>query len=141
MSYLSIMNGGFEIQPPLPWKAFKDSPHRTLDLARRAGLGVHLLIHSEPVEVDDGVLDRRIATSLEFAYTDGVKLYGIVEELQALVDANPDHEFVGDFQGTGTDFGDMWILRVDQDRKVQRILPTITWPDGSVLRNDRYPSA
>jgi hypothetical protein len=126
------------IEPPLKWAEFKDSKHYGLDRAREAGLGVHLLVKTEHVETDDGPMERRTAVALEFAWTEWVKLYDIVEELQALVDAHPDHDFVGEFQGTGTAFGDMWLLRVNENRKVERILPTITWPDGTVLHNERY---
>ncbi len=139
VGYDSTLSGGFTIDPPLRYVEFKDSPFGAGgEKAREAGLGVCLVEERETVETDDGPLERRTASRVVFAWNYPVKLYDIVTELQGLVDAFPDHEFTGEFQGEGSDFGDIWLLRVTEDRKVVRILPTITWPDGTVLHNERY---
>lgn len=138
MGYDSTLAGELRIEPPLKWAECKDSPHLGYERARKNSKGVYLVDRSEPVETDDGTLTRRYADSVAFAWDYPVKLYDIVDEIQALVDTYPDHEFTGEFRGTGTDFGDVWLLRVNAGRKVERILPTITWPDGTVLKNERY---
>lgn len=138
VGYESRLAGELTIDPPLKWAEFKDSPHRGSELARQNHKGVQLVDRSEAVETEDGTLMRQYADSVAFAWGFPVKLYDIVDEIQALIDTYPDHEFTGELRGTGTDFGDIWLLRVNADRKVERILPTITWPDGSVLKNEHY---
>lgn len=138
MGYDSSLAGELRIEPPLKWAEYKDSEHCGYERARENGKGVQLVDRSEEVETEDGTLTRRYCDSVAFAWNYPVKLYDIVEEIQALADAYPDHEFTGELRGEGYDFGDIWLLRVNNDRKVERILPTITWPDGSVLKNERY---
>lgn len=138
MGYHTSLAGGFEITPPLRYVEYKDSRHNGMQRARDNSLGVYLVETSDTVETDNGPLERRSAVRVSYAWPSPEKLYDVVTELQALVDAYPDHEFTGEFRGVGTDFGDIWLLRVGEDRKVVRVLPRITWPDGSVLRNERY---
>lgn len=138
MGYDSTLAGELRIEPPLKWAQIKDSQHLGCERARENSKGVCLVERSDPVETDEGTLNRRYADSLAFAWDYPVRLYEIVDEIQALVDAYPDHEFTGELRGEGCDFGDIWLLRVNAGRRVERILPTITWPDGTVLKNERY---
>lgn len=138
MGYDSSLAGELTIEPPLRWAEYKDSPWYGVDRARNTGKALRLAEQREKVETDDGPLERRTAEAVVFAWEYPVKMYDLVDELQALVDAFPGHEFTGEMRGTGTDFGDIWLLRVNADRKAERVLPTITWPDGSVLLNERY---
>lgn len=138
MGYDSSLAGELRIEPPLTWAQIKDSEHLGCERARENGKGVCLVERDELVETDEGTLTRRYADSVAFAWDYPVKLYDIVAEIQTLVDAYPDREFTGEFRGEGYDFGDIWLLRVNADRRVERILPTITWPDGSVLKNEHY---
>jgi hypothetical protein len=139
VGYDSSMFGGLHVDPPLSWSEFKDSPYYPVSAARAGGKSVCLVETSETVETDDGPLERRQAAEVVFAWTYPVKLYDLLDHIQALVDAHPGHEFTGMFHGEGADFGDIWRVYVNADRKVVRELPLITWPDGSVLRNTRYP--
>lgn len=138
MGYDSRLHGKLTIEPPLTWAEIKDSPHLGDERARGNHKAVCLVERTEEVETDEGTLTRRYADSVVFAWDYPVKLYDIVEEVEDLVDAHPGHEFGGELRGTGSDFGDIWLLRVTADRSVERILPTITWPDGSVLKNEHY---
>jgi hypothetical protein len=138
MGYDSRLAGELTIKPPLKWADIKDSQYLGAERARENHKGVCLVGRSEPVETDEGTLTRRYADSVAFAWDYPVKLYEVVEEIQDLVDSYPDHEFAGELRGTGSDFGDIWLLRVGVDRRVERILPTITWPDGTVLKNEHY---
>lgn len=138
MGYDSTLAGELEIEPRLRWAQYKDSEHYPAGRARDTGKGVYLVEQKETVDTEDGPLERRTVDRLAFAWNYPVKLYDIVAELQALVDAHPEHEFVGEFRGEGADFGDIWLLRVNDGRKVERVLPTITWPDGTVLVNTHY---
>lgn len=138
MGYDSSMDGELLIEPPLRWAEYRESEFFPAATARDKGHGVCLVETRETVDTEDGPLERRTAARVVFAWDYRVNIRDIVPDLQALVDAHPDHEFVGEFQGSGTDFGDIWLLRVNADRKVERVLPTITWPDGTVLVNERY---
>lgn len=138
MGYDSGLDGELLIEPPLRWAEYRDSEYFPADVARDKNHGVCLVETRETVDTEDGPLERRTAVRVVFAYDYRVKLYDIVADLQALVDAHPGHQFTGEFRGSGYDFGDIWLLRVNADRKVERVLPTITWPDGTVLVNERY---
>ncbi len=138
VGYDTILRGELVIEPPLRYGEYKDSPHNGQQRAQENKLGVYLAEDRETVETDDGVLDVRTAGRVVYAWPRAEKLYDIVPELQRLVDAHPGHAFTGEFRAEGDDFGDIWLLRVNADRKVERVLPTITWPDGTVLRNERY---
>ncbi len=138
MGYESTLYGEIAIVPPLRWAQIQNHPHYGRQRAQSHHLCVYLVGREDVVETDDGPLTKRTAYAIAFAWDRAVKIYEVVDEVQRLVDAFPDHEFRGEFRGVGTDFGDIWLLRVDTDRKVQRILPVITWPDGTVLRNERY---
>lgn len=138
MGYNSTLYGEFGIEPPLRWSEYRDSPFYGHERAQENGKGVCLAEDVKNVDTDDGPMERRSATRVVFAWDYPTRLYEIVDELQSLVDAHPEHEFVGEFRGQGEDFGDIWLLRVNANRKVERILPTITWPDGRVLTNTRY---
>lgn len=138
MGYTTSLSGELRIDPPLRWAEYKDSPWLGGDRARSNHKGLCLLQDKETVETDDGPLERRTAGRVVYAWDNPEKLYDIVDELQALVDAHPDREFTGEFRARGEDFGDIWLLRINADRKAERVLPTITWPDGSVLVNERY---
>lgn len=136
MGYTSSLRGELTIEPPLRWAEYKDSPWAGRARAQANHKGLCLVETTETVVTDDGPLERHMAVRVEGAWATPEKLYDIVEELQELVDAHPDHEFTGELRGEGNDFGDIWLLRVNADRKVERVLPTITWPDGSVLVNE-----
>lgn len=138
MGYNTRLSGQITISPPLRWTQYKDSPFYGSEQARDNGKGICLVEQRDVVDTDDGPLEKRTATRVVFAWDYPVKLYNAVDELQALVDEYPGHEFIGEFRAEGEDFGDIWLLRVNDDRKAERVLPTITWPDGTVLVNERY---
>lgn len=138
MGYNSTLRGEIEISPPLRWGQYKDSDFYGYDRAQGNDKGIYIVGDSEKVETLDGTLEKRTAARIEFAWPYAVKLYDVVEELQEIVDAYPDHSFTGEFEGSGANFGDIWKLVVGEDRQVRKILPTITWPDGSVLDNPHH---
>lgn len=139
MSYYSRLNGSLTIAPPLRWGEYKDSPHLG-DRAAANHLCLKLTDHTVREETEDGVMERRFADQVSYAFDRAENHVGdCLDELQALVDSHPEHQFLGEFEGEGNDFGDLWRLRVSPDtRKVERILPRITWPDGTETTNRHY---
>jgi hypothetical protein len=139
MGYTSTIWGEITIDPPLTWAQAKDHPFRKPDggdVNWRTALC--LVMHEENQETDRGVLHLRQGVGVQYAWERPEKCREVLGELQRIVDlAGPAHTFTGALEGTGSDFGDIWLLRVIDGRAV-RWLPTITWPDGTVLVNDRY---
>jgi hypothetical protein len=132
MGYETELRGELMIQPLLRWAQYKDSQHLGLDNAKKNNKSLYLLESSTPVETEEGILERRQAYGLGFAWPYPVKMYDILEELQALVDAvGPEHRITGEMRAEGSDFADIWKLTVVAGRAV-RLIPTITWPDGTV---------
>ena len=139
MGYTSMVWGQIEINPPLTWAQAKDHPFRMPDDDdAKWSPALSLAMRERDQEVDQGVLHVKEAVAVHYAWGKPGKCHDVVEELQRIVDlAGPGHTFTGALEGTGEDFGDIWLLRVIDGRAV-RWLPTITWPDGTELVNNRY---
>lgn len=130
MSYTTRIEGQLDINPPLPWKQIKDSPLLPAN-NKDAGYSDCLFqVVEESVTTDDGELTRRSADALVPNYyiadTSGRSL---IAEIQAVVDANPGHEFTGMFECSGERNGDLWRAVVRDGRAV-KIEARIVWPDG-----------
>jgi len=129
MGYITYARGVIRIEPPVPWGQIKDSPFLPNDRGGDRGLDIHLVIETSERETDEGVLNVVVATGIEERH-DEPRNYYIVDQLQQLVDAFPDHSFVGRFDCEGEEAGDLWRLKV-VNGKATRFEPTITWPADS----------
>ena len=126
MGYYSRMTGRIDINPPLPWALFKDSPALR---GRAGGLGtdVALVVETETFDTEDGVLTKRRAVAVEAAVGDSTKNYFVVEHLQAVIDLAPGRTFTGYLECVGED-GDVWRVKV-VNGEAREIKPIMTWPD------------
>lgn len=130
MGYITHANGQIDIAPPLSWAQIKDSewmpdgPH-----ADETG-DIKLVITEAEVDTADGPLFVRQAVGVIQRHEDEPRNYYIVEQLQQLIDAFPEHEFTGRFDCEGESTSDLWRVEI-HDRKVVRVEPRIIWPDGS----------
>lgn len=137
MGYTTGLTGHIKIEPPLKWTRSKDHPLYVPDGKEPAG-ALKLLVVEDQVETDDGKLARLLGVALVFAWDYPVTCYDILSELQQAVDyAGPGHEHIGEMYASGEDWNDLWKLAVVKG-KASRLIPTITWPDGTVEDNDRY---
>jgi len=131
MGYYARYTGSIEISPPLPWNLIKDHP------ALPAGIyggsfgdrDVRLVVETELIDTEDGVLSKQRAVSVEPITEDAFKGYEMQAHLQEVVDAAPGRTFTGHIDATGED-GQKWRFKV-VDGTVQRFEPVLTWPEGA----------
>jgi hypothetical protein len=141
MGYLTRIQDELRIEPPLRWADYRGSQWEDAETAREHGKTFYLVETRDTEDTDDGPLERRQAVAVACAWHDWTKMYDDVKDLQELVDAFPHHRFVGVLQGQGTQFGDIWRLRVVESNGrwiVVREQPTTTWPDGTMLERRQY---
>lgn len=137
MGYTTELTGRIVIDPPLNWAESQSHP---LYLAEGEDpkKALKLLVVEDDVETDEGTLKRRRGVALAFAWDYPVTCYDILDELQEAIDyAGAGNAHIGEMEATGEDWNDLWKLTVVEGRAV-RLVPTITWPDGSVEQNTRY---
>lgn len=129
MSYSTRIDGSVRITPPLTWKQIKDSPLLRDNFGKARGWpDAHLVVDEAIVHTDDGQLARRTCERIDpMEETRGDTL---VADLQAVIDANPEHEFVGQFECFGEEPGDIWRA-VIRGRIAVRVEPRIVWPDDA----------
>lgn len=127
MSYSTRIDGSVSITPPLTWAQIKDSPLFRDNIGiSRSWPDVYLVLDEETVHTDEGQLTRRTCERIDpMEETRGDTL---VADIQAVIDANPEHEFAGWFECFGEEPGDIWRA-VIRGRKAVRIEPRIVWPD------------
>lgn len=110
-------SGRVTITPPLTWAEVKTSP---------AVADVRLDLHEE-----DGP-DGRIITAVAVVPTRSSNAWGqgTGDDLQAVIDAHPGHEFAGYLQvdwdpALGGDPAQRFVVR---ERRVEKIVPRLVWP-------------
>lgn len=133
MGYYSTGEGQFTITPPLNGKELRGLPNfeRTADTEQTLGYGpeVKVEVREDTTYNDDGSETiRRTGTSVVLEY-DGLsaKNYYTKEQLQALVNEYPGHQFEGYFEFVGED-GERW-REIVKDRKVIEVKPEMRWPE------------
>jgi len=131
MGYTTYARGVIAIHPPIPWHRIKDSPF--LPDGGNDELDVKFVLSQEERDTSEGVLTVIEATGVEQRYEDDPRNYNIVVHLQRLIDAFPDHEFLGRFECEGEEAGDLWRVEIE-GRKAMKVKPRIVWPDGSETR-------
>lgn len=125
MGYYSRMDGRIDIDPPLPWMLFKDSPARRGN--PRFDSDVALVVEVEAIETEDGVLTKQRAVAVEPTTGDSIKHYYPVEHLQAVVELAPGRRFTGHLEAVGED-GEHWRVKVI-DGVAREIRPVMAWPE------------
>ncbi|MCT2591096.1 hypothetical protein LHJ74_14460 [Streptomyces sp. N2-109] len=128
MGYTTRVTGEFAISPPLAWSEFKDSPFSPFPPAGDHRLELVLRVAEETVQTDDGPLLRRTASALVMSDIDEYRAYGLIDAVQAALDAFPGHVFTGRLECEGEENTDMWRV-VIRDGRAVKVVPSIVWPD------------
>lgn len=134
MSYETKITGEIMIHPPLAWKHVRESvflPENVISGSTNEGIGKNVTLRLEEIieDTDEGRLIRVHAVAVEATYGGYSGYEGkLVEHLQELVDAFPEHEFRGRIDGFGEDRDapDLWRVKV-VNRKVTKFTPSIIW--------------
>ena len=128
MGYYTRVTGEINIQPPLTWNEFKDSPFLPGSPNDKTEYDVRLRADEETVDTDEGQLVRKTASVVLPRWDDSFKAYNLVKHVQAVIDAFPSHTFTGRLDCEGEEAGDLWRVVVRDDRAV-KVTPRIVWPD------------
>ncbi|MFF2189284.1 DUF6205 family protein [Streptomyces sp. NPDC058155] len=128
MGYITHVTGEFPINPPLAWQEFKDSPYSPIPPAGDDRLELVLRVDEVTVDTDDGPLLRRTASALVMSEIDEYRAHGLLDAVQAAVDAFPGHTFTGRLECEGEENSDMWRVVV-RDGRALKIKPRIVWPN------------
>jgi hypothetical protein len=126
MGYITDFQGEITITPPIPWGQIKDSPWIP-KAAKDRDEDVMFQLVDTVTETTTGQSVTRTAVAVVSTWDEEARGYDIVEHLQRVVDAYPDHEFGGHIDAEGEECADLWRLAV-VDRKAVKIKPVITWP-------------
>jgi hypothetical protein len=133
MSNPTHITGRITITPPLPWKEIKDSPYlkaNTREQRRYNYPDALLEVDERTVQTDEGELVRREAVAVIPDEGADASARTLIQDLQAIIDANPGHEFTGRFDCEGEENADIWRA-VIRNRRVVRVSAMIVWPEGS----------
>ena len=130
MSYTTHVTGEFAITPPLTWAEFQESRFAPHNVALSYEPSLILRVDEDTVDTDEGPLLRRTATALVMREIDEYRERGLVEEVQAAIDAFPGHAWSGLLECYGEANTAMWRV-VIRDGRAVRVEPEIVWPDGS----------
>jgi hypothetical protein len=128
MGYTTHVTGEFAITPPLSWSEFQDSRFAPHNVALGYEPSLIFRVDEDTVDTDEGPLLRRTATALVMREIDEYRERGLVEEVQAAIDAFPGHAWSGLLKCYGEANTDMWRV-VIRDGRAVRVEPTIVWPD------------
>lgn len=128
MGYTTRVTGEFALTPPLTWTEFKDSPFAPHNIEDAFNPSLILRVDEDSVDTDEGPLLRRTATALAMREIDEYRAYGLLDEVQAAVDAFPGREWSGRLECEGEENTDIWRV-VIRDGRAVRIEPRIVWPD------------
>lgn len=131
MGYTTHVQGEFRFEPPLSWAEIKDSPFN--DESRRTPLQakeVRLIVDTEEVDTEHGILTRKTASRLVLAWEDEYKEHNLVGHVNEAIDAFPGHTVTGRMDCEGEDNSDIWRI-VIRDRRAVRVNAQIVWPEGS----------
>jgi hypothetical protein len=128
MGYESHWSGEIRITPPLTWTEIRQSPFVQ---------DVKLRLDEQIEDTPTGQVRTVTTAAIEPLVTgQAFNGYAIEEELQAVINAHPDHHFSGAIVARPLDpDGTPWRYVVTPsaltDQKVIRQEPRIVWPDGT----------
>ncbi len=132
MGYYSDWEGEITITPPIPWKDIKDSVWLPEKVRNYSGnyenRDLCFRTDGEVVETDQGTLIKKEAVAVVVAYAEHGKNYHVVENLQDILNAHPDHHFTGFFEALGED-GERWRVVITSKRQALSIAPELVWPE------------
>ncbi|MFJ4847523.1 DUF6205 family protein [Streptomyces sp. NPDC088733] len=129
MGYYTTVTGEFQIEPPLTWAEFRDSPFNSTSIDAWDGLKeVRLRVVEDRVDTDEGSLIRKTAAALTPETDEGRKYHHLIEHVQQVIDAFPGHAFTGRLDCEGEATGDLWRVVIREGRAV-KVTPRIVWPD------------
>lgn len=121
MGYESHWTGEVRIEPPLSWAEIRS--------VRSPGLqDVKLELHEQTEDTPTGQIRTVTAVAVRPLVSGAFNGYSIQEELQALVDAHPSHEFTGAIEARPLDPGGTPWRYIVQARKAVRQEPLTVWP-------------
>lgn len=132
MGYNTHVTGEFAVTPPLTWNEFKDSPFAPHNIQSSYDPSLILRVDEDSADTDEGPLLRRTAYSLAMRDIDEYRAYGLLDEVQAAVDAFPGHSWSGRLECEGEQNTDIWRV-VIRDGRAVRVEPRIVWPDQDGL--------
>lgn len=127
MGYESHWSGEIRITPPLTWA----------DIKRGPGLqDVTLRLDETVEETPTGQVRTVTANAITPISGGAYNGYDIETEIQAVVNAHPDHQFSGAIVGRpvdsdGTTFRYTVTKSALTNQRVVREVPRIVWPDGT----------
>lgn len=128
MGYYTKFEGKITIDPPLTWREIKGSPYLP-EAARKSGtVDVMFRVQTSNEETDDGLIIRSWADAIVPLSDSQYKGYHIIETIEKLIKAFPEHTFSGRFDCEGETQGDIWRLVV-RDGRIKRVEPRIIWPE------------
>lgn len=121
MGYKANFSGEITITPPVAWAEIRQP------LGDRVLQDLRIRQDEDVQHSDESQVKVITGVAVEPATTYGSG-YGMVDDLQALVDAHGgSHQFTGYIEATGEE-GDKWRLAVRGGQAVQ-VEPRIIWPD------------
>lgn len=131
MSNPTWIHGRIEINPPLSWRQIKDSPYLRSN-ARKAMRWPDAVFDVTETEFDtaEGLLTK--CGAIAIIPDEGIETSArtLLEDVEAIVTAYPEHTFTGYFQCEGEENSDLWRV-VIRDGHAERVDAMIVWPEGS----------
>lgn len=132
MGYLSRLVGRIQIDPPLRWSEFKDSPYRKTS---QASTCVVLDEQAETTDTDDGVIERRYGIALVPRQgADRLTYYELQEHLAGFAAGHGgEHTFTGYLLREGDEQGDVERYWLTDDACVGSEKAQLRWADGTAV--------
>lgn len=131
MGYTTNFRGLIQITPALRWAQIKGSPFMPENAKSGERRDCMFAIEKFSRDTNEGRLEVVQATGLISTWDSEATGYNMVEHVQQVVDAFPDHQFSGSFDCEGEESGDIWRLEITHDRQAVEVRPLVVWPDSS----------
>lgn len=132
MGYLSRLVGRIQIDPPLRWSEFKDSPYRKTS---QGSTCVVIDEQAETTDTDDGVIERRYGIALvPRGGADRLTYYELEEHLAGFAAGHASgHTFTGYLLREGDEQGDVERYSLTDDGGVRTEKAQLRWDDGTAV--------
>jgi hypothetical protein len=122
VSYECHWSGEIRIEPPLTWPEIRQTPG-----TRDVKLRLDEQVEDTPTGQVRTVTAAAIVPSVSWAFNG----YAIGEEVQAIIDAHPSHQFAGAIVARPTDPDGVTFRYVVLDRIAVQQHARLSWPDGT----------
>lgn len=132
MSYYSIFTGDFQIQPPLPWSAVRDSKFLAAR-TKNSSLEVAYEIEETTEDTDEGVVIRKRAVAVVPTWKDSYSARYLEEQLRQIAAevGAAGARLRGHLVREGEAQGDVERYFQDDTGHIVSETATLTWPDGT----------